>query len=137
MRTLLASFLIALLLPMAALARPYPLVDPEPIAVKQGLSQAKVLSAIKQALLGRGWIPSNEKPGSLDATYTKSGRKGDIKATIAISYDKQNIQIKYKDSEGLDYAESGGERTIHGNYTKWIGNLQKDIPIFMERIALQ
>ncbi|WP_028081072.1 hypothetical protein [Solimonas soli] len=122
--------LIALvLLPFAALARA-PVHDAD-VAVVGQLSTKQVGEAVTRALAGRRWIISNQKGDTLEATQMTRG----LMAKIAVSWDTQHISIRYLDSQGLDYEEKDGQRTIHGNYNKWIANLERDLPVFMTRVA--
>jgi hypothetical protein len=115
-----------LLLPVLALlmgARQVPLVDPEPIAVPAGLTEAKVVRAIKAALVGRTWVVSEEQPGKIIATLNLRSHM----AKIDISYDTSKVNIKYLDSRELMYGEKKGVTVIHRNYLSWLQNLVTDI----------
>lgn len=131
MRTLRLWFFLLLALPLAVLAaRAAPVMDVE-FAANPKLNTAEVGQAVKQALIGRRWAIAKEKGNSLEALQTSRG----LSAKITVSWTKDTVSIKYLDSIGFDFREEGGQRLIHPNYNKWIGNLQKDIPVFMERIA--
>ncbi len=104
-------------------ARSAELVDPPPIAVPAGLSQAQVASEIKRALQGRGWAVNQERPGETEATLYLRGH--DVR--IAIDYDARDVRIAYQASANLDYEEAEGKRWIHSNYLGWIGFLAGDI----------
>lgn len=99
------------------------LADPPPIAVPEGVSEDLVASAIKDALVGRGWTIMKQRPGRIDATLYLRKHV----ANIEIAYDREQIVLAYKSSENLDYAERRGRRLIHDNYLGWIQNLVNDI----------
>jgi hypothetical protein len=115
-----------LLLPVLVLLmafREAPLVDPQPIAVPSKVDARQVEKVIKQALIKREWMINSDEPGKLTATYARRG----FSATIAIGYDRKQIQIKYVDSTDLKYEVKNGQRYIHKNYNSWIQNLMTDI----------
>src|SRR5688572_31503967 len=86
-----------LLLPVLALlmgARQVPLVNPDPIAVPAGLTEAKVARSIKAALVGREWAVSEEQPGKILATLNLRAHM----AKIDVSFDTSKVNIRYLDS---------------------------------------
>lgn len=107
------------------------LVDPDPIVLSEG-TPAQVKKAVKTSLLNRGWLLSNEKGNYVEGTYTKPK----FWAKIGVSWEGRTVRIQYLASEGLDYEKDGDRREIHGNYIKWIRNLEKDIPIYLQREAM-
>lgn len=129
MRKLKLAALLLVLAPGLVFARAAELVDPEPIVLTSKATSAHVKRAVKTSLLNRQWELSNEKPGYVEGKYTKPK----FWVRIGVSYDSKKVTIKYLDSEGLNYEKDGDQRRIHGNYNKWIGNLVKDIPIYLER----
>lgn len=115
-----------LLLPVLALlmgARQVPLVNPDPIAVPAGLTEAKVARSIKAALVGREWVVSEEQPGKILATLNLRAHV----AKIDVSFDTSKVNIRYLDSKELMYGEKKGVTVIHRNYLSWIQNLVTDI----------
>ena len=115
-----------LLLPLLVLlmgARQVPLVDPDPIAVPAGLTEARVAKAIKAALVGRTWVISEEQPGKIVATLNLRTHM----AKIEIPFDTKQVAIRYLDSSELMYGEKKGVKVIHRNYLSWIQNLVGDI----------
>lgn len=111
----------ALLLLMAF--RQVPLVDPEPIPVPPNVSQAKVAQVIGSALTARNWRITKHAPGEIDAVYNPRN----FSATIAVHYDRKQVQINYVTSNNLRYEVKNGVRYIHTNYASWIKNLVTDI----------
>lgn len=119
--------LLILLSPLLVLAlsgfRNAPLVNPDPIAIPAGTSQAEVVRVIKTALISRNWIISEDQPGTILATQNVR----DHMARIGIDYDASHIRIKYVDSHNLNYGAKRGRLVIHKNYLSWINNLVVDI----------
>lgn len=123
-----------LLLPVLILllaARQVPLADPEPLAIPAGLAAAQVAKSIKVALLGRGWVVSEEQPGRITSTLNLRTHM----AKIEVSYDSTQVRFRYLDSSDLLYAERKGERLIHRNYLSWVQNVVKDTARNMQLVA--
>ena len=125
----LAALCLGLALPAASFAR-----GPEPIrnatiTLDTKAKESQVKKAVKTAVLNRKWTISNDKPGAFDASYTKPERRGDMTARIHVTYNAKEVRITYAGSENMD--EAGGN--IHPWYNKWVANLEKDIPIYIER----
>lgn len=117
---------ILLFIPVFALlmgARSAPLVDPDPIAIPQGVSQQDVRKAVRNGLLGRGWLVNEEKDGSVTATLNV--RKHTAK--VEVTYDKSQIRIKHLSSTNLNEEIEDGQKVIHRNYISWLNNLVLDI----------
>ena len=88
-------------------------------------SPQKVQTAVKQALVGRGWDILDEKPGSIKAEYGK--RAGNI-ARIRVDYSKDSVAINHVDSQELLHGtDTEGREVIHRNYMRWIEYLERDI----------
>lgn len=121
---------LALVLPLAAhAARTVEMNDPATVELNTQASPAQVRKAVKLAVLNRKWEISNDKGGQFDATYARTDRNGTLMAKVRVTYSTKEVTIKYLASEGL--GAEGNE--IHPTYNKWIGNLIKDIPIYVER----
>lgn len=114
--------LLPLLLVLMAF-RQVPLADPPPIQVPQGMHEGQVENAIVEALNARGWSVGRHMPGEIDATYARR----DFSVTIAVHYDRNQVQINYLNSSNLKYEVKNGVRYIHTNYPSWIQNLVTDI----------
>jgi hypothetical protein len=129
-RILSIAALCLSLLPAAALARSKTEdIYNATIDLTTKASNSQVKKGVKMAVLNRKWVISNEKGNEFDATYTKSWRGNDQSATIHVAYTQKQVKITYVKSEGLD--ESGGQ--IAKGYNSWVKNLEKDIPIYIER----
>lgn len=130
MRILTTLALCLALTPAAVLARgkAEPINNATiPLTTKASSSQVK--KGVKMAVLNRKWNITNEKGNSFDASYTKPERRGDMTAKIHVTYSTKEVKITYAGSENM-----GADGTnIHPWYNKWVGNLQKDIPIYIER----
>lgn len=122
---------LGLLLPGAAMARAktepvYTAVIP--LATKA--TPAQVKKGVKMAVLGRKWTISNEKGNTFEASYTKAERRGgDLTARIRVTYGPKEVKVEYVSSENMGY--DGG--SINRYYNSWVKNLEKDIPIYIER----
>ncbi len=127
--------LLALLLPLLLLTmgfRQSPLVDPAPIDAPAGMTAVQVSKAVKAALLGRGWVVSNEQPDGVDGTLNGN----DYMAKIHVAFDTRQVKITYVDSTHLKYAvQKNGERLIHTNYMGWMKFLSGDIARNLELIS--
>ncbi len=110
-------------------ARLAPIYNPDPIKAPCKLSADKMKSAIRQALHGRGWTSNDLGPGHMEGKLFKRRHV----AIIDIRYDAEQATIRYKSSENLNYEKSGEEELIHGNYNKWIRNIEHDLEVNLSR----
>ena len=129
-RALSIAVLCLSLLPGAALARS----KSEPIknatiSLTTKASTSQIKKGVKMAVLNRKWNITNEKGNEFDAAYTKAERRGDMTAKIHVSYSSKEVKITYAGSENMGADGS----SIHPWYNKWVTNLEKDIPIYIER----
>ena len=99
------------------------LVDPEPVSVPAGIAAADVAKAIKVGIIRRGWVVTKEEDGLIEATLNVRTHM----AKVNIPYSTQQVAIHYVASDNLDYQEKKGVKYIHGNYIKWVRNMQSDI----------
>jgi hypothetical protein len=96
--------------------------NPEPIVT--ALAPEKTRSAIVEALGARGWLLAKEEPGEMYATLHLRTHT----AQVLVSYDTEEVSIKYLDSENLKYRQNKkGKEYIHKNYNSWVKTLLKDI----------
>jgi hypothetical protein len=113
-------------LPVFALlmgARVEPLVEPDPIAIPQGVAADAVRKAVRAGLLGRGWLVNEEKDGRIVSTLNL--RKHTAK--VEVTWDNSQIRIKHLESTNLKEDTKNGQRVIHRNYIQWLNNLVLDI----------
>jgi hypothetical protein len=129
-RRLLALLLVPLAFMLMGAAE---LVDPDPIAVPAGLAAADVSKAIKMGIVRRGWVVTKDENGQIDATLNVRSHT----AKVAIPYNAKEVAIRYVDSTELAYSEKKGKRFIHGNYIKWIRNMQADIQRELQLLAVK
>jgi hypothetical protein len=127
---------LLLLFPLLLLlmgARQAPLNDPDPLAVPAGLSIEQVDRDVRRALISRGWMISEQRPGALEASLTVRAHV----ARITVSFDTKAVRVNYVSSENLKYEEHRKKgRLIHANYMSWINNLLTDISTNLQLTAL-
>jgi hypothetical protein len=82
---------------------------------------AQVDKAVKDSLLGRGWIPQKVSPHIYQGTYNRR----ELMAKIKITFDTSVFNIQHVDSKNLSYDSSN--ESIHPTYNKWVKNLERDI----------
>lgn len=130
-RALSVAALCLSLLPGFALARS----KTEPIytasiTLNTKASASQVKKGVKMAVLNRKWTISNEKGNAFDASYTKPDRRGGgLTARIHVTYSTKEVRVTYAGSENMDADGTNINRT----YNVWVKNLEKDIPIYIER----
>lgn len=122
MKKLCLAVLLALSMPMAAIAGTEPLVDPDPISVPANMSLDDVASAVLRGLAEHRWAPDGTRthPGVIQASIRAHG--GD-QATIEVRFDTRKIQIKYVSSRRMDDQQVDGQRVISSRYIGWTRNL--------------
>lgn len=118
---LLSLFLAPLL--VLLLSASAVLVDPAPIVVPTGLSDAAVSKAIRLGVAQRGWVVTRSDPGYMEATLHLRSHV----ATIGLRFDTKQIEIHYVSSQNLDYELEKGVPHIHGNYLRWVNNVVHDV----------
>jgi len=124
-----AALSLGLALPAAVSARGNEAIKNVTIDLSTKASASQIKKGVKMAVLNRKWEISNEKGNEFDASYTKKERRGDMTAKIHVSYGPKQVRITYAGSENMGADGS----TIHPWYNKWVTNLEKDIPIYIER----
>ncbi|HWU69414.1 MAG TPA: hypothetical protein VN046_11075 [Stenotrophobium sp.] len=131
MKSLRTLLLPLLLLALGACAGRAVLEDPAPIAVPTHVSLEQVRQVVRTALDDRGWTRQDAGSQAFVASYSRRS----LSARISVTYTASEVDIRYLDSEGLKYKQSGGERYIHSKYNKWIDNLVHDINTRLSRAA--
>ncbi len=130
-----SRLLLLLLLPLLLMTmafRQSPLVDPAPIDVPSGMTAVQVSKAVKAALLGRGWVVSNDQAAGVDGTLNGN----DYVAKIHVAFDTAQVKITYVGSTHLKYeVKKNGARLIHSNYLGWMKFLSGDIARNLELIS--
>ncbi len=89
-----------------------------------------VRNAIIKAGVNKGWAIRDISDGVLKGEITVRQHY----AVIEITYSDKTYSIKYIDSSNLSYNPS--VNTIHGNYNRWISNLDRDIQLNLSRLQL-
>jgi hypothetical protein len=84
-------------------------------------SLAQVDKAVKDSLIGRGWIPQKVSANSYIGLY----KKRSLMAKIKVLFNTSTFTIKHLESTNLDY--DGSDQSIHPTYNRWIQNLERDI----------
>ena len=82
---------------------------------------AQVDKAVKDSLIGRGWIPSKVTNNSYIGLY----KKRDLMAKIKVLFNTSTFTIQHLESRNLDFDAS--DNTIHPTYNRWIQMLEHDI----------
>jgi len=88
---------------------------------------AQVDKAVKDSLIGRGWIPKKISPNAYIGTY----KRRELRAKIQVNFNTSTFNIQHISSENLDY--DGSDETIHPLYNKWIEKLEVDIQKRVDR----
>ncbi|WP_417332925.1 hypothetical protein [Halarcobacter sp.] len=91
----------------------------------------KVERAIQKGAMRKGWSTKRIKTGLLEARINVRGKHLVI---VDIAYDTKGYKISYKDSRNMNYDPSSN--TIHGNYNKWIANLERNINYELAQIGV-
>ncbi len=84
-------------------------------------SLAQVDKAVKDSLIGRGWIPQKISSHSYIGLYKKRA----LMAKIKVLFNTSTFTIQHLESKDLDYDDS--DQTIHPTYNRWIQQLEHDI----------
>ena len=92
-------------------------------ATNKKLTTDDVQQAIIRAGASLGWIIKPVSPGVLEGILDVRKHR----AVVTISFDLEKYSILYKDSENLKYDET--DLSIHGNYNKWVRNLDNKIRV--------
>jgi len=84
-------------------------------------SLSQVDKAVKESLIGRGWIPQKISNHSYLGLYKKRA----LMAKIKVLFNTSTFTIIHIESANLDYDAS--DQTIHPTYNRWIQKLEHDI----------
>ena len=85
-------------------------------------SLEQVDTAIKRALIAKGWTGETVAPGKIRGSILVRGKHT---AVVEIPFSNHEYEIKYASSTGLDY--NATKETIHRNYNKWVLSLNQEI----------
>jgi hypothetical protein len=93
-----------------------------PLGAKSPPSLDQVGKAIRQAGAAAGWQMSDLKPGHILGVYKIRSHT----AIVDVTYSTSTYDIKFREGDpGLRYDAAAG--TIHEQYNKWVGELEKVI----------
>ena len=84
-------------------------------------SLTQVDKAVKDSLIGRGWIPSKVTNNSYIGLY----KKRSLMAKIKVLFNTSTFTVQHLESRNLDFDAS--DNTIHPTYNRWIQMLEHDI----------
>ena len=126
----IAALCLGLALPAAVLARGKSQeIKNVTITLNTKASLSQIKKGVKMSVLNRKWTIANDKGNEFDASYTKPERRGDMTARIHVRYSAKEVKITYAGSENM----GADGNSIHPWYNKWVTNLERDIPIYIER----
>ena len=131
-RNLLHTIVFAALLALSACGSNPPVfnIEGSPIPLKTDgskLSMNEISTAIIHAATYKRWTTQKTGEGKIRANiYVRSHT-----AITDIEFNDESFSIQYVDSSNLEYKNG----KIHGNYNKWIGNLNREIQLELNRIA--
>lgn len=101
-----------------------PLVDPAASEWGCQLSNDQVKLGLESALIARGWSPSNQKAGYMQA---KTIVRGKHTLVVDINYTGASFDVNYKSSDNLKHIiDSEGVEKIHPNANSWMENIRSD-----------
>lgn len=99
------------------------------VPVPEGLSAESTEKAIIMAAIGRRWTIQEKSNGKVVLHLVHRG----FDSTLTLLYTIQEIKI-YSDSWTI---KKSGTKKKRKDPEGWIGNLQKDLPVFMNRELYQ
>jgi len=108
---------------LSALAGKYKPIYNAEFEVDGKLSLSQVKKAIKAGVIKRGWSVVKTEKGVMYAKILVRSHMAKVK----ISFTSKTVRIDYEDSSNLGYREKHGEPLIHGNYNRWVLNLEQSI----------
>ena len=98
-----------------------PLLQPEAkLPAEREFSQVQLQQAIVSALEARRWQVERVEPTQIQASINVRQKH---LARVSIDYSPFGFQIRYRDSQGLEYEDG----KIHRNYNRWVNSLRAEI----------
>ena len=95
--------------------------------ISDGISQDQFQQVVMTAAANRGWVFQSMGPDVMLGTLNVRSHT----ARVEIYQTARTYSIRYKDSVNLDH--NGNQ--IHGNYNRWVANLNQDIRMEMQRVS--
>lgn len=93
-------------------------------------SQSATLEQVKRTIITaaaiKGWRPKLGSPGHIFAYRRQAGKT----AKVDISYTSSSFNIKYVDSDNMQYTGS----SISSTYTEWVDELRDEIKARLSRL---
>lgn len=91
----------------------------------KNISEKKMHDVILKACTDNNWRVSEQSPNVIEATLMVRNKHTVV---VSIPYTATHYSINYKASTSMEYkAKKDGSATIHPNYNKWVGILDKAI----------
>jgi hypothetical protein len=117
----LRTLFIALALVGLGACTSKPLLQPEvKLPAEREFSQVQLQQAIVSALEARRWQVQRVEPTQVLASIDVRQRH---RAWVSVDYSPFGFQIRYRDSQGLEYEDG----KIHRNYNRWVNSLRAEI----------
>ncbi|CAM2010964.1 hypothetical protein [Acanthopleuribacter pedis] len=117
------AFLLVFLPATAFAQRIQPILEPT-IRVNADVSPVDVKKVLELTLMARGWRIVSLKDDKITARYQVRSATSDIE----ISYDAEQISIKYLRSNNLKFKRKrDGAKMIHRDYNDWINAIHSDV----------
>lgn len=89
-------------------------------SINPQIQNEKIRKIIVEVCMRRGWKIDQSTNSMIQASLNHNGKE---MATVEISYSKEKIEIRYKNSINLHYDGT----KIHRSYNRWVKTLQVDI----------
>ena len=91
----------------------------------KNITENQMHDAIVKACADKGWNVSEPAPKTVEASIMVRNKHTVV---VTIPYTATHYSINYKASTNMEYkAKSDGNASIHPNYNKWVGILDKAI----------
>ncbi len=104
-------------------ARQVEIPPSQPVMAATAVSLDEMHDAIVRGGRERNWIVSEDVPGKVSLRLNLRTHS----VIVAVRYTQTNFRIEYVWSQNLDFEERSGKRYIHGNYVRWVRNLEQSI----------
>ena len=95
------------------------------VRAHNNITENQMHDAIVKACADNNWRVSEPAPNTIEATIVVRNKHTVV---VSIPYTATHYNINYKSSINMEYkAKSDGSSSIHPNYNKWVGILDKSI----------
>lgn len=106
---------------------------PEPIRWGDEIPDARVASALLEALANCKWQVEARDEGSITARHEANERE----LRIRLDYSPQRVSYQYVDSRNYAYAEENGQRYIHRRARRIIARLDREVRTQIQRLRFE